>query len=89
MERTGQEALGGSDDQDGRAQKVDLHQGGREVGEVLRVAHRGLGHHGDEKDATRPAYPFGDVGHVEPDHEADGEADEEHHQARVQLGQIA
>jgi hypothetical protein len=39
--------------------------------------------------ATGPAHPLGDVGHVEPDHEADGQADQEQGQARVELGHVA
>ena len=60
-----QETLDGPDHQHGRTEEVDLDQERRKVGEVLGVSDRGLGHHYHEKDASGPAYPLGDVGHVE------------------------
>ena len=70
-------------------EEVHLDEEGGEVGEVLGVPHGGLGHHDGEEDAAGPAHPLGDVDHVQPDDEPDGQADQEQSEAGVQLGQVA
>ncbi len=88
MEGTGQEALGGPDDEDGHSEEVHLHQSCRKVGEILRVPHRGLRHHDHQQHAPRPPHPFGYVGHVQAHDQPHYQADQEHDQAGVELGQI-
>ena len=88
VERARQEALGGTDDQNGRPEQVDFHQSRGQVGEILGVADRGLRHHHCEEHAPCPPHPLGHVRHVQPDDQADGEADQQHDQAGVELGQV-
>ena len=89
MEGAGEERLHGADDERGGADQVDLHHQRGQVGEILRVAHRGLRHHHGDQDAAGPADALGHVDHVQRHHQADGQADEQQGQARVQLGHVA
>ena len=89
MEGAGQKALHGPDDEDSDPKQVDFDQKGGEVGEVLGVAHRGLGHHHHQEHPTGPSHTLGHIAHVEADHEANRQPHQQESQTRVQLRHVA